>query len=382
VTNSANVAESLSTAGEDETVAPLFEPLHFPGCSLPNRFVMAPMTRRRSPNGIPGQNVVDYYARRAKSGVGLIITEGTYIDHPSAGSTAGVPHFFGKDAAAGWARVAEAVHRYGGRIFPQLWHLGGEHQPPDPDSASGHVLSPSGLALTGTPHGRAMTVGDIDAVIASYVRGARLAKQLGFDGVEIHAAHGYLIDQFLWAFTNHRTDAYGGDAGTRTRFAVEVVAAIRAEVGGDYPISFRFSQWKVADYDARIATRASELAELLGPISDAGVSIFHASARRFQAHAFNDSALTLAGWTRKITGKPVITVGSVGLEGEFTPGANAPRAATTDLSQLVEKFNAGEFDLVAIGRALLANHDWVELVKNGKQPQLRAYSRDLGTELY
>src|SRR5580658_3158126 len=220
-------------------VSALFRPFTIKNLSLANRIVMAPMTRSKSPHGIPGENVAAYYRRRAEGGVGLIVTEGTYIAHPSSGFDPRVPHLYGDSALAGWQRVVDEVHAAGGRIFPQLWHVGMAY-----DDPSGRVrpLGPSGFKKPGEQTGEPMSQAEIDAVIEGFGVAAKNAKELGFDGIEIHGAHGYLLDQFFWEGTNRRTDRYGGDAAARTRFAVEVIAEVRRQVGADFPLVLRFSQ--------------------------------------------------------------------------------------------------------------------------------------------
>ncbi|MQY20305.1 NADH:flavin oxidoreductase [Nocardia macrotermitis] len=331
---------------------------------LRNRFAMAPMTRVKSPGGVPNSENIEYYREHAAGGVGLIITEGTYVRGPAAGPFSAVPRFYGTDSAAGWKAVAEAVHAEGAAIVPQLWHTGvdrGNTPEFEPDTLS---VSPSGVDHEGAPVGRALTVDDLDTLIASYVESALLAQELGFDGVEIHGAHGYLLDQFFWATTNQRTDDYGVTPRRRAAFPARVVAAVRAAVGPDFPIIYRFSQWKGVDYTARIADNPGELEELLAPLVDAGVDIFHTSLRRHWLPEFTDHAadLSLAGWTRKITGRPVITVGSVGVDSVF-------RGDTIDETQadrfrfLTDQFERGEFDVVALGRALLADPEWVNKIR-------------------
>lgn len=155
------------------------------------------------------------------------------------------------------------------------------------------------------------------------------------DGVELHGAHGYLLDQFLWAGTNRRTDAYGGDPVARTKFAAEIVAAVRETVSPDFPVIFRYSQWKQEAYDARLAQTPEELDAILTPLAAAGVDAFHASTRRYWLPEFEGSDLNLAGWTKKLTGRPTITVGSVGLDGDFIrafAGEGAASAASTTCS--------------------------------------------------
>ncbi|MEV6014602.1 MULTISPECIES: NADH:flavin oxidoreductase [unclassified Streptomyces] len=351
----------------------LVRPFSLGNLTLPNRVVMAPMTREFSPGGVPGEDVARYYARRAAAGVGLIITEGTYVGHDSAGSSARVPHFHGAEALAGWSAVADAVHAAGGRIMPQLWHVGMERvagSPPVPDAPR---IGPSGIALDGTRSGREMTQADIDNVVAAYATAAASAEELGFDGVEIHGAHGYLIDQFLWAETNRRDDAYGGDIVGRTRFAAEIVAACRESVSGGFPISFRLSQWKLNHYGARVAETPQELQTMLGLLADAGADAFHCSTRRFHLPEFEGSDLNLAGWAKKVSGKPAVSVGSVGLSNEFLQVFQGEQATVTDIGALLDRMERDEFDLVAVGRALLGDPEWLEKVLAGRVEDLTPF---------
>jgi 2,4-dienoyl-CoA reductase-like NADH-dependent reductase (Old Yellow Enzyme family) len=283
----------------DASLLPLFQPFPFGRAVLPNRIAMAPMTRRHSPGGVPGADVAAYYRRRAAGGVGLIITEGTTIDHPGSNGSAAVPAFHGTAALAGWRRVVESVHAAGSAIIPQLWHVGMRRRPgtePDP-SVPGY--GPMEIIEDGQVVVRAMTQADIDEVVASYARAAADAERIGCDGLELHGAHQYLPDAFLWQVTNQRSDAYGGSIEKRVRFAVEVVRAVRAAVSPGFPVVFRFSQWKLSDYAARIADTPEELAQILLPLADAGVDIFHASTRRFWEPAFPGSPDPLATWTRR-----------------------------------------------------------------------------------
>lgn len=353
--------------------AALFTPYTLGTVDLANRFVMAPMTRQFSPGGVPGADVAAYYARRAPH-VGLIITEGTYVDHPSAGSSDRVPRFYGADALDGWRAVASAVHAAGGRIIPQLWHLGAARaagSAPHPDAP---VLSPSGRRADGTVVGEPATVADLDAVVASFARAARDAQLAGFDGVEIHGAHGYLLDQFLWSGTNHRGDGHGGSPANRARLGAEVVTAIRAEVGPAFPVLFRFSQWKGGDFDARIAETPDELEQILAPLVDAGVTGLHVSTRRYWPPAFDGSPLTLAGWTKKLTGRPVVAIGSIGVARAFR-GDNEEPTPTLSVAPLLELFERGEFDLVALGRALLSEPAWPTKLREGRLAEIRPYDK-------
>lgn len=359
----------------------LFTPFCGGGLSLANRFVMAPMTRWHSPGEQPGADVAAYYRRRAEAGVGLIVTEGTTIDHPVASYSLRVPAFHGA-ALDGWRRIVDEVHSGGARIVPQLWHVGAMRNPkqdlPNPDQSP---ISPSGLYKPDGAAGRAMDKADVQAVIDSFARAARWARELGFDGVEIHGAHGYILDQFLWAPLNQRTDEYGGGPIERTRFAVEVVSAVRREVGPDYPLILRISQWKQQDYSARLADTPEQLQAILEPIAEAGVSIFHCSQRRYWESEFEGSDLNLAGWVRKLTGRPTITVGSVGLSDALSIRDIGEGAeAMSDLTPLAAAVARGDYDLVAVGRALLADPEWVLKVRERRFEELRPFDRSaLGT---
>ncbi|KGI78254.1 NADH:flavin oxidoreductase [Oleiagrimonas soli] len=355
-------------------IDPLFRPFQLGQFTLPNRIVMAPMTRKFSPGGIPGEDVAGYYRRRAEGGVGLIITEGTTIGRQAASNSASIPNFHAPKSLEGWARVVSEVHAAGGKIAPQLWHQGSVREGgtgPHPDAPSeGPVATDAGVKM--------MSDGDIADTVDAYARSAASAKRIGFDAVELHGAHGYLIDQFLWAGTNARSDAYGGTAVERTRFAVEVVRAVRQAIGPDMPLIFRYSQWKLQDYAARLAETPAALESLLVPLADAGVDIFHASTRRFWEPEFAGSHLNLAGWSRKLTGLPSISVGSVGLAGadfmEQLRGDSAGAQVDT-LDALIDRLGRDEFDLIAVGRALLSDPQWPTKVRQGRIEELIPFNK-------
>jgi 2,4-dienoyl-CoA reductase-like NADH-dependent reductase (Old Yellow Enzyme family) len=369
----------MSDLTESRT-ALLFKPFTIKNLVLSNRIVMAPMTRSKSPGGIPGPEVAAYYRRRAEGGVGLIITEGTYVPHPTSGFYPDVPHFYGEKSLAGWKRVVEEVHRAGGRIFPQLWHVG--LTPAADGTIRPGAIGPSGLAKPGEKVAEPMTQQDIDNVIHAFGEAARSAQRLGFDGVEIHGAHGYLLDQFFWDGTNQRTDAYGGDLAARTRFAVEVIREVRTQVGPEFPVCLRFSQWKQQDYNAKLAQNSAELERFLAPLTAAGVDLFHCSQRRFWEPEFEGSSLNLAGWTKKLTGKPTVTVGSITLNEEFTRTfRSAETAAATGIDELLERLEREEFDLVAIGRSLIVNPSWPQVIQRGAIHELLPYQRDILAQL-
>ena len=358
----------------------LFKPFNHPKLQLPNRIVMAPMTRQFSPNGIPDENVEQYYRRRAEGNVGLIITEGTTVNHKAASSAVQIPCFHG-EALEGWAKVVESVHAAGGKIAPQLWHVGGIRKPgegPHPDYPS---ATPSGLLSPGKKVLEPLSTAEIDEVIAAFAQAAADAVRIGFDAIELHGAHGYLIDNFFWEGTNQRDDKYGGSLSKRTRFAVEIMQAIRGGIGDDFPMILRFSQWKQQDFEARLAQTPEELEQFLSPLSDAGVDIFHCSNRRFWEPEFEGSSLNLAGWVKKITGKPTISVGSVGLTEEFVATYRDGSAEVAGIDELISRMEADEFDLIAVGRALLANPDWADKIRNNDMDSIETFNKEQLTEL-
>lgn len=370
----------------NKIVAPLFDPLKIRSVTLRNRIVMAPMTRNFSPDGVPGPDVAAYYRRRAEGEAGLIITEGVGVDHPAALGEAGIgetdlPRMYDEAALAGWKQVVEEVHAAGGVIFPQLWHQGvmrvqgtGPHPEVRSCRPSGIWGPPGGMTSSDPAYvekqlvpTEPMSEKDIENVIAAYGRSAAYAKKLGFDGIAIHGAHGYLIDTFLWAETNRRTDVWGGDRKARSRFAAEVVKAIRSAVGPELPIIFRFSQWKQQHFKARLAETPQELEEILGPIADAGVDVFDASVRYFNRAEFPGSDLNLAGWAKKVTGKPSMTVGGVGLNnGMYDSRERGGADPSNNLDLVMQRFNRGEFDLVGVGRSLLHDPNWTRRARLGE----------------
>jgi len=356
----------------------LFEPFRIRNLTLPNRIVMAPMTRAFSPDGVPGENVAAYYRRRAESEVGLILSEGTVIARPASRNDPGIPFFHGDAALAGWKHVIDEVHAAGGKMGPQIWHTGSAASQTGwtPDAP---VESPSGLTAPGEPRGNAMTEKDIADTVAAYGQAAADARRLGFDVVEIHGAHGYLIDQFFWEGTNTRTDGYNGPTiKERSQFAVEVVKSVRAAVGPDFPVILRLSQWKLQDYAVRLASSPAEMEQWLMPLVDAGADILHCSQRRFWEAEFpevdGENGLNFAGWAKKLTGAATISVGSVGLSGDFMAAFAGEISAPASLDTLVHRMEQGEFDLIAVGRALLSDPQWVTKVRAGDTLNLRDFT--------
>jgi len=366
-------------------VGALFDPIPLGGVTVPNRIAMAPMTRGFSADGVVAPTAVDYYRRRALGGTGLILTEGIAISEIGA-RMASVPQLGAGAALEAWRPVTAAVHEAGGAIMAQLWHTGlgrQRHMAADPAKPS---VGPVSIYLPDdSPHaagglyepGRAMEQEDIDATVDDYATAAVNAREAGFDGVEVHAAHGYLIDQFLWAATNRRGDGYAGDPARRARFGAEVVAEIRHRVGPGFPIGLRFSQWKLPEhYAVKMVESPSELERLLTPLVEAGVDFFDASTRRYWEPEFG-TGTNLAGWAKRVTGKPSVMVGSVGLSGPLDPEMRSSEAVapSADIAAVVRCIESGDVDIVAVGRAMIVNPDWASRVRSGDTAGLVPWSK-------
>lgn len=362
----------------------LFTPFRLGDITLPNRIVMPAMGLACCDDGMPTDEHADYYARRAEGGASLVLTEGVYIDHDASGDNPALGRFYGDRALAGWRNVAAKVHAASGFCMPELWHVGLIYRSADVMSGGVQVfrpelglVSPSGYIEPGRQVTEGMTQSQIDEVVAAFGRGAAMAMRLGFDGVEIHGGHGYLIDQFLWAPLNKRSDRYGGGARARGQFAAEVVAECRRQVGPQAPVILRISQWKLIDYAARLTETPQELEALLAPAVDAGVDLFDCSQRRFWEPAFEGSDLNFAGWVKKLTGKPTMTIGSVGLDRDMMASLGGGQSAALNpasFEELMRRFDRGDFDLVGVGRAILAEPDWAKIVRRGDLHELKPYS--------
>jgi 2,4-dienoyl-CoA reductase-like NADH-dependent reductase (Old Yellow Enzyme family) len=192
----------------------------------------------------------------------------------------------------------------------------------------------------------------------------------------LHGAHGYLIDQFFWEHTNQRDDQHGGSIESRTKFACDIVQAVEAEVGRDFPILLRFSQWKQQDFGVKLAETPQQLEQFLRPLVDAGVDMFHCSTRRFWEPEFEGSDMNLAGWTKKLSGVPTMSVGSVSLNSDFITSFRQGGAEVTGIDKLLEMMERGDFDMIAVGRSLIVNPDWANKVRAGKLNELKPYTPD------
>ncbi|MCA9294213.1 MAG: hypothetical protein KDA20_10405 [Phycisphaerales bacterium] len=364
-------AACYDTASDPALYALLFDPITLGSLRLRNRIGMAPMTRRMTPGTVPGQVQARYYARRA--GVGLIITEGTHIDDGHSVDKPDTPALFDASHIAGWKLVTDAVHAAGGALACQLWHTGRHARDPI-------APSPIASAREGARTPREMTRADMDDVAQSFAHAATCAQHAGFDAIELHGAHGYLLESFLSPATNHRTDDYGGTLANRMRFPLEVVRTVRTAVGPSYPIIYRFSQWKIEDFGAHTFDAPEELGTFVTALRDAGVDILHVSTRNATEPAYPNvhATRTLAGWSKQLSNLPTIAVGRVSVSASM---GDAGEVQTTDPAPAAALVRDNEADLIAIGRSLIANPDWCDLVRAGKWRELKAYDKGMLEQL-
>jgi N-ethylmaleimide reductase len=325
----------------------LFTPLTAPALQLNNRIVMAPMTRHRAvEHNTPNALMAEYYGQRATAG--LIVTEGT-SPSPNGLGYARIPGLFTEAHVQGWKRVTDAVHARGGKIFVQLMHTGRVgHVANLP--AGAEVLGPTAEVCPGQihtdaqgmqPHSvpRAMTEADIDQAVAEYARSAQLAIAAGFDGVELHAANGYLIEQFLNANVNHRSDAYGGSIEGRNRFALEVVRATVAAIGAER-VGIRLSPYGALNATGAFPDVEAQYVALTEALAQLGV---------LYMHLLDHSAL----------GAPPVPAEfkfrlRVAFHGVFILAGGFDQASAEGA------LHAGHADLIAFARPFIANPDLVE----------------------
>tara|TARA_Y100000817_G_scaffold103647_2_gene81227 strand:+ start:290 stop:1369 length:1080 start_codon:yes stop_codon:yes gene_type:complete len=358
----------------------LFEPYKLKNLNLRNRVVMAPMTRNQSPGGIPTSEVVAYYSRRAKAEVGLIITEGIEVSHEASSAYPNVPRLDTKEAREGWKRVVNGIKENGGSVIAQLWHCGGFRKlgmQPNPE-VPGHTAS--GLVKPGKKVAHEMTLEDIKQTINAYASDAKYCEEIGFDGVEIHGAHGYLIDNFFWEGTNIRNDSYGGSIEKRSQFVSEIIQAVRSNISQEFIVGLRFSQWKQHDFEAKLAHTTDDLKKVLLSPVESGLDYLHSSMRRFWESEFEGSEENLAYWTKKISNIPTIGVGSVGLDSDFIDMTAPSKPASID--KAIDDISKEKYDLLAVGRALLSDHEWVLKMKEGRLKDVIPYSKEALLKLY
>ncbi len=362
----------------------LFEPLRLGKVTLRNRFAMPAMQIGYTRDCAPTPQMVAHLRDRARGGLGLMFSESCAPDHPSAYWQQGFAAINPRTRPA-WAEVVEAVKGEGAAFLMQLWHPGAMRTPVKGFvHADTPTLSPSGLAQAGRANGQAMSAAELDDIAAAFVRAAQDAKAIGADGVELHAAHGYLFDQFLWSETNQRGDRFGGEAlEDRARYPLAIAAEIRAACGPDFVISIRFSQFKEVDYGAKVFATPDELGRFIALAEAAGLTMLNVSSRRFTKPEWPelDPRLNIAGWAKKLGRLPVMTIGSVGLSSDIFADLfdkeDPSLQIGADLAELASRRAAGEFDIAGIGRMLIANPELVAKVAAGEVDKLQLFSKSV-----
>lgn len=337
----------------------LFDPIQAGDIALANRIVMAPLTRNRAPGAVPTPLMATYYTQRASAG--LLITEATAISHQGQGY-ADVPGLYAPEQVAGWKAVTASVHAAGGKIVTQLWHVGrvshtelqpGGGAPVAPSAITAKtktvLLKDGGAVFVDTSEPRALRLDELPGIVDDYRRAALAAIEAGFDGVEVHAANGYLLDQFLKTGANQRTDAYGGSIENRARLLVEVMQAVTAAIGGGR-VGIRLSPVTPANdiVDADPQPLFDYVVRQLAPLGLAYVHVIEGATggpRELPDRPFDYAALKAAYRAAGGTGAWMVNNGY-------------------DLP-LAQQALAGGADLVAFGKAYIANPDLVARLKAG-----------------
>ncbi|NYZ62759.1 alkene reductase [Luteimonas deserti] len=339
----------------------LFDPLSAGALDLANRIVMAPLTRNRAPGAVPQPRTAQYYAQRATAG--LLITEATAISHQGQGY-ADVPGLYAPDQVAGWRRVTDAVHAEGGRIVVQLWHVGRiSHTSLQPDGGAPvapsairadsktFVLDAHGGRFVPTSMPRALDTDEIPGIVEDYRRAARAAIEAGFDGVEVHAANGYLIDQFLRGGSNTREDAYGGSVANRARLLEEVTRAVADEIGGART-GIRLSPVTPANDARDDAPQAlfTHVVERLAPLGLAFVHVIEGATGGDRSYSQGDAPFDYDALKAAYAG--------AGGTGAWIVNNGYDRSAAE------AAIGSGRADAVAFGRPFIANPDLVRRLRD------------------
>ncbi|OHV83904.1 alkene reductase [Ensifer sp. LCM 4579] len=343
-------------------MASLFDPIKVGDIALKNRIVMAPLTRNRSPGAVPNTLNATYYEQRASAG--LLITEATAITHQGQGY-ADVPGLYTTEALEGWRKVTDSAHKAGGRIVVQMWHVGRiSHESLQP--GGGKPVAPSAIraksktylvnadgtgSFAETSEPRALELTEIAGIVEDYRKAARAAVDAGFDGVEIHAANGYLIDQFLRSSSNKRSDAYGGSIENRARFLFEVLEAVTNEVGAGR-VGIRISPVTPANdaHDPEPQPLFTYVAEKLARYPLAYIHIIEGATGGPRDHQQGERPFDYAALRSAYT----------------AAGGMAAWMANNgyDRDLAIKAVEDGEADLIAFGKPFIANPDLVRRLKN------------------
>lgn len=336
----------------------LFSPFTIGSYTLRNRLGVAPMTRMSSTAGsIPRQDVLDFLVRRAENGAAVVYTEAIVTDYESAQGYPGQARLTTQPQIDAWRKVTARIRDAGALSVMQMFHCGRMAWPEV--NPAGRSIAPSALTpqqknpLTGQPYPvpEVMSHFDIEHVINGFVETAKGAVAAGFDGIEIHGAHGYLINQFLSSHSNHRDDEYGGTTARRYRFAHEVIRAVRSVVPGDRLLLFRISNWGVADPQISLFESANQWQEVIGLLDSEPLDALSVSTYNFRTPAF-DSGKTMAALTREATVLPLLICGQI-----------YDRASAEEALR--------DADIALSGKSILLDPEWVDGVRTGRPMALR-----------
>ena len=331
----------------------LFTEFNLKNFKLQNRIGVAPMTRMSAgEDGIPRQDVFDFLTRRAKSGVSIIYTEAIVTDYESAQGYPKQSRILTQRQIDAWKPVVEKIHNEGAIAIMQMFHCG-RMAWPEVNPAS-RTIAPSSITptqenpLTGTPYPvpDSMSQFDIEHVLSGFVETAKGAVEAGFDGIEVHGAHGYLINQFLSSYSNNRTDKYGGSVENRYHFAHEVIQAVHQAIPKDCLLTFRISNWGIADMDVSLFDSAAEYQEVIKLLAQEPIDAISVSTYGFSQKAFGTDK-NMAQLTREVTELPLMICGGV-----------FDRVTADEALQ--------DADLILSGKSLLLNPDWVADIQANK----------------
>lgn len=332
---------------------PLFSPFAIKHVTLRNRLGVAPMTRMSSvADSIPRQDVFDFLVRRAENGAAMVYSEALVTDYESAQGYPGQARLTTQRQIDAWSRVTDRIRRAGAISVMQMFHCGRMAWPEV--NPAGRSMAPSATTprqsnpLTGEPYPLpdVMSRFDIEHVIHGFVETAKGAVAAGFDGIEIHGAHGYLINQFLSSYSNRRDDDYGGSVERRCRFALEVIRAVRAAVPGDRLLLFRISNWGVADMKVPLFESAEEWLEVIGRLEREALDALSVSTYDFRQPAF-ETDLTMAALTRRATQLPLLICGRI-------------------FDRVSAETALEHADIALSAKSILLNPNWIADVRAGK----------------
>jgi len=331
----------------------LFSPFKLGGFTLKNRIGVAPMTRMSSPgDSIPRQDVLDFLVRRAENGAAIVYTEAIVTDYESAQGYPGQARLVTQRQIEAWKPVVEAIRKNGAVSIMQMFHCGRMAWPEV--NPANRVIAPSAIGpaqdnpLTGAPYPvpDAMSAFDIQHVITGFVETAKGAVAAGFDGIEIHGAHGYLINNFLSSYSNRRTDEYGGSVENRYRFAHEIIQAVRPVVPQDRLLTFRISNWGVADMEVSLYQDKAEWHQIIKLLSAEPIDAISVSTYDYSAKAFGTDQ-TMARITREATDLPIMICGKI-----------YDRATAEDALE--------DADIILSAKSILLNPNWVDDIRKHK----------------